>query len=60
MNVLFIMCDQMNGRFCSFNGDPLAEMPNLERLSKQAVVFRRAYCNNPLCTPSRCSMLTGS
>lgn len=33
--------------------------PNLDRLAKEGVVFDNAYCNSPLCAPSRFVMVTG-
>ncbi len=41
-------------------GNAAATTPNLDAFAAtQAVSFRHAYCQNPLCTPSRCSFLTG-
>lgn len=58
-NILLIMCDQMNPMLTSAYGDPVAMMPNLDRLAREGVVFENAYCNSPLCAPSRSSMMTG-
>ena len=38
---------------------PAARTPNLDRLVERGVSFTRAYCQNPICTPSRSSFLTG-
>lgn len=57
-NVLFIISDDLNNYLGSY-GDPLARTPNLDRLADQGVRFDRAYCNFPICGPSRNSMLTG-
>ncbi len=40
-------------------GDPFARTPNLDALARRGVSFRRAYCGNPLCVPSRMTFLTG-
>jgi len=57
-NVLFVMADQLAaGVLASYGGS--ADAPNLGSLAAEGVVFERAYCNSPLCTPSRSSLMTG-
>ncbi|WP_162028243.1 MULTISPECIES: choline-sulfatase [unclassified Lentimonas] len=58
-NVLLVICDQMNPLLASAYGDKVAVMPQLDRLAEEGTVFEHAYCNSPLCTPSRASMMTG-
>ncbi|MFP4166682.1 MAG: sulfatase [Opitutales bacterium] len=38
---------------------PEVRTPHLDRLATRGVRFERAYCNNPICGPSRCSMISG-
>ncbi|QEC65994.1 sulfatase-like hydrolase/transferase [Panacibacter ginsenosidivorans] len=57
-NVLFIVVDDMNEKASVF-GYPEVLTPNLQRLVNRGIVFRRAYCQFPLCNPSRTSLLTG-
>ena len=58
-NILVIMSDQHSARWCGYAGDPTVLTPNLDRLAARGVVFTNAYCNSPLCVPSRMSFLTG-
>ncbi|MGH2524480.1 MAG: sulfatase-like hydrolase/transferase, partial [Anaerolineales bacterium] len=58
-NILFIMADQMAGPALPFRGHPIVKAPNLTRLAETGVVFDNAYCNSPLCAPSRFSLMAG-
>ncbi len=58
-NILFIQVDQLAARYLSFYGHRSVKTPNLDRLAARGMVFENAYCNYPLCSPSRASMMTG-
>ena len=59
-NILIVMVDQMAPRFMPVYGHPMVKAPNLERLADAGVVFDAAYCNSPLCAPSRAAFMTGA
>lgn len=58
-NIILIMADQMAAHALSLYGNTVCKTPNLERLAAQGTVFENGYSNNPLCVPSRASMLSG-
>ncbi len=58
-NVLFIMSDQHHADCIGIEGKRDVKTPNLDQLAKCGVRFSRAYCNNPICSPSRISFYTG-
>ena len=58
-NILFFQVDQLAAHFLRSYGDGICQAPNLDRLAARGTVFETAYCNFPLCAPSRASMATG-
>ena len=62
-NILVLHSDEHSYRFLSHrsreNGGEPCQTPTLDRLAKQAITFDKAYCQFPLCSPSRIAMLTG-
>lgn len=58
-NILFIMADQMSAKALPMYGHPVVQTRALSRLADEGVVFENAYCNSPLCGPSRLSMMSG-
>ena len=58
-NILFIMADQMAAPLLPIYGPSPIKLPNLSRLAAQGVVFDAAYCNSPLCAPSRFTLVSG-
>jgi choline-sulfatase len=58
-NVLFIMSDEHSKRVLGSYGNPIIKTPNLDRLAASGTLFENAYCNCPICVPSRASFATG-
>jgi choline-sulfatase len=58
-NILFLMADSLVARLTGIYGNGAGATPNLDRLAAEGVVFENAYCNSPLCAPSRASLVTG-
>ena len=57
-NAVFIIVDDLLPRLGSY-GDSLVRSPHMDSLAKEATLFSRAYCQYPICGPSRASFMTG-
>ncbi len=58
-NLLILIGDDHAAGTLGIDGDPRRATPRLDRLAREGVRFDRAYCNAPLCTPSRQSVIIG-
>ena len=58
-NLLFIYTDEQAAGTMAAYGNDLIDTPNLNRLADESLVFQNAYVTQPVCTPSRSSILTG-
>ncbi len=58
-NIVWFCCDQLRYDCVGGMGNPHISTPNIERLMATGTTFERAYVQNPLCSPSRASFLTG-
>lgn len=60
MNLVIILSDQHSKRMLGCYGNDRVKTPNLDRLAAEGVCFDRAYCNSPICVPSRAAFATGN
>ncbi len=58
-NILFIFADQHRHDALGCAGNGLIETPNLDRLAANGVRFSNAWCQSPICQPSRAALITG-
>jgi len=58
-NLLFICSDEHQRAIAGCYGNPIVRTPNIDALAKRGMRFTNAYCNAPLCVPSRASFATG-
>ena len=58
-NILFIMADDLGWMDLACQGNKLVETPHLDRLAEQGMRFTSAYAAAPVCSPTRCAVLTG-
>ena len=58
-NILFLMSDEHSPHVLGCDGNSIVRTPNLDKLAEAGTYFEKCYCQTPLCSPSRMSMLTG-
>ncbi|MHC4717656.1 MAG: sulfatase-like hydrolase/transferase, partial [Planctomycetota bacterium] len=58
-NLVFLFTDEQRADTMAAYGNGRIDTPNLNRLAEQGTVFERAYVTQPVCTPSRASIMTG-
>jgi len=58
-NIVLVMVDQLTAFALSSYGNRVTKTPNIDAFSKTATVFENAYCNYPLCAPSRFALMSG-
>lgn len=58
-NLLFIFTDEQRADTMACYGNTFIRAPGLNALARESFVFENAYVTQPVCTPSRASILTG-
>jgi arylsulfatase A-like enzyme len=58
-NLVFFMPDELRAESVACYGNPVVKTPNMDRLAREGVRFSHCYVQNPVCGPSRCSLMTG-
>lgn len=58
-NIVFILADDLGWMDTTPYGSKFHETPNIDRLARRGMRFTQAYAANPLCSPTRASILTG-
>lgn len=58
-NIIYFVADQMRADALHHLGNEASHTPNLDQFAQEGVSFRNAFCQNPVCVPSRCSFLSG-
>ena len=59
LNILLAISDDQSFRHTSITGYKAIETPAFDRIAREGVLFRNAFCGSPGCSPSRASLLTG-
>ncbi len=58
-NIIFIVTDQQSASMMSSAGNEFIQTPAMDYIANNGIRFTRAYVTNPVCSPSRVSMMTG-
>ena len=58
-NIVFVLADDMGSGDLSCYGGAIASTPQIDRMAKEGTRFNRYYSAAPICSPSRCGLITG-
>lgn len=58
-NIVVIVPEQWRGDLCGYAGHPAIRTPEIDALAEDGLAFTNAFSTNPICAPSRCSLVTG-
>lgn len=58
-NLIFIQGEGHRADCLSLAGHPILKTPNHDRIGREGIMFRNAFCTNALCAPARSTVLTG-
>jgi arylsulfatase A-like enzyme len=58
-NILFVFADQLRYSALAWNGNPIVQTPNIDRLAREGITFNQALSSCPICSPYRGQVLTG-
>ena len=58
-NIILFMCDQLRYDALGCYGNNQIHTPNIDRIALNGSVFDNHFIQNPVCSPSRCTVLTG-
>ncbi len=60
-NIILVQADSWDGRVLGLLGHPAMRRatPNIDRIAREGAAFRNAYCNHPICCPSRVNLWSG-
>lgn len=58
-HIIFILADDLGPGDVGFSGGKIVPTPNIDKIAKEGVVFTQYYSAAPICSPSRCGLITG-
>ncbi|MFM7317948.1 MAG: sulfatase [bacterium] len=58
-HIIFIRADDLGPGDVGFSGGKIVSTPNIDKIAKEGVVFTQYYSTAPICSPSRCGLITG-
>ena len=58
-NIVFILSDDLGWNQVGYHGSDFYETPNIDKISAEGISFSNAYSANPVCSPTRGSIMTG-